>query len=94
MLTVATCTPPSIAAAAALTDLKSPLITEPFSCVAEADKHRCKDGGGSCTTTTDGFYMVNVLCIIFGTVTFVMYIGPTVRALQALPVRAWRLAVQ
>lgn len=50
MFTVATCKPPSSVPAL----LKGELITEPFSCVLEAEKHRCIDGGGSCNISTDG----------------------------------------
>ena len=46
----ATCLPPSIPP----TDLKGDLITQPFSCVLEAEKHRCVAGGGTCNMETDG----------------------------------------
>jgi hypothetical protein len=42
--------------------------------------------------TTDGYYMVNMLCVLFGAVMFVWYIRPKVLHLQSLPLRAWRLA--
>jgi MFS transporter, PAT family, solute carrier family 33 (acetyl-CoA transportor), member 1 len=87
--TQAQCVPP--AKAPPKDQLKGDLVTQPFSCALEADKHRCIDGGGACNTEVDGFYIVNVLCIIFGVVTFFMYIKPTVMRLQALPLRAWRL---
>ena len=87
MLTIAHCVPPATAAA----DLKSPLIMEPFSCVAEGEKSRCLSGGGKCKITTDGYYIVNVLCIVVGVVTFWGYIKPTVKGLQGLPIKAWRL---
>ncbi|PNS15993.1 hypothetical protein CAC42_4394 [Sphaceloma murrayae] len=86
--TAATCTPASIPPK----DLKGDLITQPFSCALEADKHRCIDGGGSCDITRDGYYIVNILCIIVGVVTFWGYIKPTVTKLQSLPLRAWRLS--
>ena len=50
MFSVATCTPPANAPA----DLKGALITQPFSCVLEAEKHRCLDGGGTCNVQRDG----------------------------------------
>ena len=34
--------------------LKGALITSSFSCVGEAEKHRCIDGGGSCVIGRDG----------------------------------------
>ncbi|SLM38401.1 acetyl-coenzyme a transporter 1 [Lasallia pustulata] len=85
--TVATCTPP------ASPPLKTPNpITAPFSCVAEAEKHRCVDGGGSCDISVDGYYITNVLCVIIGAVTFWAFIRPAAVKLQALPLRAWRLS--
>jgi len=50
--TVATCQPPSIPPAKDL--LKGDLITQPFSCALEAEKHRCLDGGGACEIQHDG----------------------------------------
>ncbi|KEZ39307.1 putative membrane protein [Scedosporium apiospermum] len=77
-----------------LTDLKdsSLLITEPFSCALQAEKERCIAGGGTCEVLRDGYYFVNVLCVLFGLLTFVMYIRPRVMFLQSLPMKAWRLA--
>jgi len=89
MFTVANCIPPTTPN---LLDLKGDLITSSFSCVAETDKRRCLDGGGSCKITRDGYYIMNVLCIIVGVVTFWSYIKPAVQRLQAFPVKAWRLA--
>lgn len=84
--TVATChpgdTPPKNS---------SEIITSPFSCVAEAEKHRCIDGGGTCTIERDGYYITNVVCVLIGIITFTMYIRPAAMKLQALPLRAWRL---
>jgi hypothetical protein len=34
--------------------LKGDLITQPFSCVLEAEKHRCINGGGACDISQDG----------------------------------------
>jgi len=50
--TVATCQPPTTSPK--LDTLKGDLITQPFSCVVEAEKHRCIDGGGSCNISQDG----------------------------------------
>ncbi|KAB8356538.1 hypothetical protein FH972_024120 [Carpinus fangiana] len=88
--TVATCTPPSTPPKT-LKEGVSP-VTTPFDCVLEVDKHRCIDGGGVCTTNRDGYYYVNVLCIIIGVVTFFSFIKPKALQLQALPLKAWRLA--
>jgi MFS transporter, PAT family, solute carrier family 33 (acetyl-CoA transportor), member 1 len=72
--------------------LKGPLITEAFSCAIQPEKERCVAGGGTCEILKDGYYVVNVLCVLFGVVTFIMYIRPRVLHLQALPLKAWRLA--
>lgn len=90
MFTVATCQPPLVAPDP--TALKGDLITSAFSCVSEAEKHRCRDGGGKCNITTDGYYVMNIICIIIGAVTFWGFIKPAALKLQALPLRAWRLA--
>ena len=87
--TVATCVPPT----GDPPKLKegASLITAAFSCVAEAEKRRCKEGGGTCTISRDGYYITNVICVIIGVVTFWGFIRPAARKLQELPLRAWRL---
>ncbi|KAF2192804.1 hypothetical protein K469DRAFT_717402 [Zopfia rhizophila CBS 207.26] len=90
MFTVATCEPPTTTPEPEM--LKGELVTKAFSCVLEADKHRCRDGGGFCNVTTDGYYVMNVICIIIGIVTFWGFIKPAALRLQALPLRAWRLS--
>lgn len=64
---------------------------EPFSCALQPDKERCLAAGGACNVERDGYYLVNVLCVAFGVVSFVLFIRPKVLHLQALPLRAWRL---
>jgi MFS transporter, PAT family, solute carrier family 33 (acetyl-CoA transportor), member 1 len=71
--------------------LKGDLITEAFSCVAQSEKDRCKNGGGTCTISRDGYYIINILCVIVGVVTFLGYIKPAALKLQSLPLKAWRL---
>jgi len=88
MFTVANCIPPSTSNPP---NLKGELVTAPFSCVLDPDKTRCVNGGGTCKITTDGYYIVNVLCILVGIITFWGYIKPAVQKLQVLPIRAWRL---
>ncbi|KAB5560082.1 acetyl-coenzyme A transporter 1-domain-containing protein [Coniochaeta sp. 2T2.1] len=79
--TAATCTPGEKA-----------LEKQPFSCAIQPDKERCHAGGGVCEMTRDGYYIVNILCVVVGVVTFVWYIRPKVLHLQSLPLRAWRLS--
>ncbi|KAG8534137.1 uncharacterized protein KY384_000981 [Bacidia gigantensis] len=81
--TQATCTPPA--------DVKKPLSL-PASCVTESDQKQCKDGGGTCVIDRDGYYITNIVCVAVGIVTFLFYIRPAAMRLQALPLRAWRLA--
>jgi hypothetical protein len=90
IFTVATCEPPKTTPKPG--SLKGGLVTQPFSCALEADKHRCLDGGGYCNVTTDGYYVMNVVCIIIGVVTFWGFIKPAVMRIQALPLRAWRIS--
>lgn len=75
-----------------LSSLKGDLVTQAFSCVQEAEKHRCINGGGTCVIDRDGYYIVNILCVVFGIVTFWGYIKPAALKLQTLPMRAWRLS--
>ena len=86
--TVASCHPGS----ADSPDLKGALVTEPFSCAVQSEKERCEAGGGECAMIRDGYYMVNILCVLIGLATFLWYIRPKVMHLQELPLRAWRLA--
>ncbi len=88
--TTATCYPPS--EKTDVTSLKGLLVTQPFSCALQADRERCENGGGSCEIQHDGYYIVNVICVAVGLLTFVMYIRGRVLHLQGLPLRAWRLA--
>ncbi|KAK5679256.1 hypothetical protein LTS10_008071 [Elasticomyces elasticus] len=92
MFTVATCIPAEKLSAAAEGALKGPLVTRAFSCALEAEKHRCLDGGGVCEVQRDGYYIVNILCVVFGIVTFWGFIKPKALQLQNLPMRAWRLS--
>ncbi|KAH7304973.1 acetyl-coenzyme A transporter 1-domain-containing protein [Stachybotrys elegans] len=86
--TSATCNPGQTAGL----DLKGPAVMEPFSCAVQAEKERCENGGGTCVLIHDGYYIVNILCVLFGVATFLLYIQPKVLHLQSLPLRAWRLS--
>jgi MFS transporter, PAT family, solute carrier family 33 (acetyl-CoA transportor), member 1 len=75
VFTRATCVPPG-----SLPDektLKGALVTTPFSCALEAEKERCRNGGGTCTIERDGYYITNVVCVIIGALTFWLFIRPT-----------------
>lgn len=45
-----------------------------------------------CDIETDGYYVMNIVCVIIGVVTFWGFIKPAALKLQALPLRAWRIA--
>lgn len=88
--TVATCHPPAKAPDSSL--LKGSLVEKPFSCALQVAKETCENGGGTCDMARDGYYIVNIICVVFGVVSFFSYIRPKVIHLQSLPLRAWRLA--
>jgi MFS transporter, PAT family, solute carrier family 33 (acetyl-CoA transportor), member 1 len=67
-------------------------VTEAFSCALSAEKDRCVQGGGTCDIQRDGYYVMNIVCVIVGVVTFYGFIKPAALKLQALPLRAWRIA--
>jgi PAT family acetyl-CoA transporter-like MFS transporter 1 len=83
ILTVANCQPDASS--------KEPKFTDPFSCVAEAGKNHCTELGGTCVIERDGYYWVNILCIVIGVVTFATYIRKTLFRLQTLQLGSWRL---
>jgi PAT family acetyl-CoA transporter-like MFS transporter 1 len=89
--TVATCIPPASDYKLPST-LRGPLVTESFSCAASKAKDMCIQGGGVCDISRDGYYVMNIVCVIIGVVTFWGYIKPAAIKLQALPLRAWRIA--
>ncbi|KAK3330966.1 acetyl-coenzyme A transporter 1-domain-containing protein [Apodospora peruviana] len=88
--TSATCIPPP-EGSNPKGSMLSPIVS-PFSCAIQADKERCLDGRGVCNMERDGYHIVNIICVAFGVVTFLMYIRPKVLQLQSLPLRAWRLS--
>lgn len=87
--TQATCLPPAVAPPA--DTLKGALITTAFSCAIEPEKNRCVNGGGTCQVGRDGYYITNIICVLIGAATFVMFIKPAATKLESLPLRAWRL---
>ena len=93
LFTVATCTPAADISKLKLRDGISP-ITSSFSCVLEAEKHRCIEGGGTCNITRDGYYITNIVFVIIAAITYWGWIERKALALQALPLRAWRVHEQ
>lgn len=64
---------------------------DPFSCVSEVGKARCKELSGTCTIETDGYYVANVICITVGLLLFFGWIKKRMTHLQSLPTSAWRV---
>ncbi|KAL0063393.1 hypothetical protein AAF712_009702 [Marasmius tenuissimus] len=60
-------------------------------CVSDHGKAMCQDLGGECITETDGYYVVSGFCFLFGVAFLVMYIIPTARKLQELPMSVWKV---
>lgn len=64
-----------------------PSIDESFilatECVSDHGQLQCKEIGGTCVQETDGYYMVNAICLAFGIVFLVAFIIPTARKLQS-----------
>jgi PAT family acetyl-CoA transporter-like MFS transporter 1 len=89
--TTATCIPPG-ADFTLPSKLHGPLVTEAFSCALAAEKDHCIQGGGMCSIERDGYHIMNIVCVLFGVVTFWGFIQPAALKLQALPLRAWRIA--
>ena len=66
-------------------------VTSAFSCALEADKSNCLKGGGTCHIERDGYHITNIVFVILGAILFWTYIERKALALQALPLRAWRI---
>ncbi|RMZ81012.1 hypothetical protein DV738_g2424, partial [Chaetothyriales sp. CBS 135597] len=93
LFTSATCIPPTSAAFDAFKKLHANAepIQQAFSCSLEADKSRCLAGGGTCHVERDGYYITNIVFVIIGAVLFWTFIERKALALQALPLKAWRI---
>lgn len=93
LFTQATCSPPTGSSLDAFRKEHPDItpISSSFSCALEADKNRCTTGGGVCNMQRDGYYITNVVFVIIGAVLFWTFIERKALALQALPLRAWRV---
>ncbi|KAH8830034.1 acetyl-coenzyme A transporter 1-domain-containing protein [Flagelloscypha sp. PMI_526] len=58
-------------------------------CASNQNNDLC-DMTGSCVSESDGYYAVSALCMAFGVIFYVIYIIPSTKKLQALPLSAWR----
>lgn len=87
-LTTATCYPGKGDAS----KVTGTLDAAPYSCALQLAKDQCLANGGVCEMVRDGYYVVNIICVIIGIATFITFIRPKVLQLQSLPLRAWRLS--
>ncbi|KAG0331549.1 hypothetical protein BG000_010783 [Podila horticola] len=64
---------------------------ESFSCAAEPGKTLCEDLRGECVLQQDGYYFVSSICVLVGGLLLVFYIAPTIRYLESLSPKKWKL---
>ncbi|KAG0336292.1 hypothetical protein BG004_008118, partial [Podila humilis] len=64
---------------------------ETFSCSSEPGKSLCQDLRGECVIQQDGYYLVSSICVILGGLLLVFYIAPTIRYLESLSPKKWKL---
>lgn len=64
--------------------------TTGLSCVSELGKKECTAARGVCNIEQDGYYIMNVGCVVIGVILFYGYIKETLERLQFLPTSAWR----
>ncbi|KAG9066039.1 hypothetical protein KI688_001258 [Linnemannia hyalina] len=64
---------------------------EEFSCASEPGKSLCQEVNGECLMQQDGYYYINTLCVTIGTVLLFTYIAPTIRYLESLNPKMWKL---
>ncbi|KAG0376084.1 hypothetical protein BGX24_008307 [Mortierella sp. AD032] len=62
-----------------------------FSCAADPGKTLCEDLAGECILQQDGYYFVSSICVILGVLSLVFYIAPTIRYLESLSPKKWKL---
>ncbi|KAF9103606.1 hypothetical protein BGX27_010500 [Mortierella sp. AM989] len=64
---------------------------EGFPCTSDPGKSLCKDLGGSCIIEQDGYYYVSAVCVTIGATLLLLYIAPTIRYLETLNPKLWKL---
>ncbi|KAF8938671.1 acetyl-coenzyme A transporter 1-domain-containing protein [Dissophora ornata] len=64
---------------------------EVFSCVTESGKALCQDLEGDCLIHQDGYYYTSTACVTVGAMLLVLYIAPTIRYLESLNPKLWKL---
>ncbi|PVV02566.1 hypothetical protein BB560_002977 [Smittium megazygosporum] len=67
----------------------------PFSCATtEVGKELCSSLGGRCIISRDGYYTISIVCISLSLINFMFFIRHTVKRLERLPLKAWRIQNQ
>ncbi|XP_045163196.2 acetyl-coenzyme A transporter 1-like [Mercenaria mercenaria] len=64
---------------------------EGHSCYTADTLHECKEAGGTCVTTFDGYYVESALCIVIGFL-WLFWRSKKVRQLDALDMSAWKVS--
>ncbi|KAK3808374.1 MAG: acetyl-coenzyme A transporter 1 [Benniella sp.] len=64
---------------------------EEFTCTTEPGKTLCQELQGKCLIEKDGYYYTSTVCVMIGATLLVLYIAPTVRYLESLNPKLWKL---
>ncbi|KAG0327193.1 hypothetical protein BGZ99_008174 [Dissophora globulifera] len=64
---------------------------EVISCVSESGNARCHDLQGTCVIQQDGYYYTSTACVMIGFTLLILYIAPTIRYLESLNPKLWKL---
>lgn len=60
-------------------------------CVTDKGRALCEEIGGTCHITKDGYFITSWICVAIGFITLFVFILPTCKRLQSLPLTAWRV---
>lgn len=63
-------------------------------CSDDKSRNLCLTEGGTCNYISDGYYIVNTMCMLFGLVSMFLYIKPTIQVLEKLPQSRWRVKIK
>ncbi|KAG0006453.1 hypothetical protein BGZ65_007859 [Modicella reniformis] len=64
---------------------------ETFSCTQEPGKSQCQELEGQCLIQQDGYYYTSTACVMMGATFLVLYNAPTIRYLESLNPKLWKL---
>lgn len=60
------------------------------SCSLKEEQNLCKEGGGVCETTLDGYHVETMICIAFGFLWLYCWGKKKINYVQSLPMSAWK----